>query len=286
MGNQSPRKNLEHNEKIPRTLSPKDDLYERHRAMFDQSVDSILVINQKGNIEEFNTAAHENLGYTREEFKKIKLVDIEATESPQETMAHIRQVIKSGSACFETKHRTKQGELRDVVVITKAIHTSKGPLLVSTFHDITEQKQSQKALMRKNIALNEVLAGIEEQKNEIGRRIVSNVDKILIPLLRLVEEGTSPTQRKYINLLRENLREIISPFTETLSNKASSLTTTEIRICEFIRRGLSTKEIAQMEHISPATVNKHRGHIRRKLGIINEKVNLAAHLQSLLLEKI
>jgi len=115
--------------------------------------------------------------------------------------------------------------------------------------------------------------------------VISNVDKIIMPLLRLVENETSPSQCKYINLLRDSLKEIISPFTERLSNKAVGLTTTEIRICELIRRGLSTKEIAQMEHISSATVNKHRGHIRQKMGIINEKVNLATYLQGLLAEK-
>jgi PAS domain S-box-containing protein len=258
---------------------------DRYYAMFNQSVDSLVVMNQKGHLEEFNTAAHENLGYTRKEFEKIKLSDIEACESQHDIEVHIAKIVQFGSDHFATKHRTKQGELLDVVVISKAIHTPEGQLLVSTWCDITKEKQAQEALLRKNIAMQELLAGIEEQKNEIGRMVTSNVDKIIMPLLRLVEDGTSPSQCKYINLLRDSLKEIISPFTARLSNKASSLTTAEVRICELIRRGLSTKEIAQMEHVSPATVNKHRGHIRNKLGIINEKVNLAAHLQGLLTEK-
>ncbi|UCE35779.1 MAG: LuxR family transcriptional regulator, partial [Deltaproteobacteria bacterium] len=48
----------------------------------------------------------------------------------------------------------------------------------------------------------------------------------------------------------------------------------------MIRNGLQTKEIAELCSISLATVNRHREHIRRKLGITNSKRNLLTYLQS------
>ena len=59
-----------------------------------------------------------------------------------------------------------------------------------------------------------------------------------------------------------------------------SLTPSEIKICNMIRNGLRTKEIAELRKVSIATVNRHREHIRRKLGITNNDVNLATYLQS------
>ena len=47
---------------------------------------------------------------------------------------------------------------------------------------------------------------------------------------------------------------------------------------------MSPKEIAELQHISPATVSKHRENIRRKLGIAGKDVNLVSHLEALLSE--
>ena len=56
----------------------------------------------------------------------------------------------------------------------------------------------------------------------------------------------------------------------------------ELRICKMVRGGLVSKEIASVEHISPATVRKHRERIRRKLGLTHTQTNLASHLRHLL----
>ncbi len=146
--------------------------------------------------------------------------------------------------------------------------------------DITDRKEAEKALSEKNIALREVLDGIQEQKNEMGRTILSNVDKIIMPLIHILEPGLPEEQQGYMDLLKQSLQEIASPFVSRLSTTVGALTPAEIRICGLIRRELSNKEIAQLEHISPATVSKHRAHIRHKLGITNKKVNLATYLES------
>ncbi len=138
----------------------------------------------------------------------------------------------------------------------------------------------QSALQEKNIALREVLAGIRDEKKELGRRIVSNVEKIVMPLLYALEQELPQEQRKYVELLKGSLEDITLPFADRLSKDFASLTPTEIRICNLIGRGLSTKDIARLQHVSPATVNKHREHIRRKLGITNKDVNLAAYLEN------
>ena len=58
------------------------------------------------------------------------------------------------------------------------------------------------------------------------------------------------------------------------------LTPVEIVVSTMVRNGLSTKEIAHLRCISPATVRRHRENIRRKLGLRNEKINLATYLQA------
>jgi DNA-binding CsgD family transcriptional regulator len=137
-----------------------------------------------------------------------------------------------------------------------------------------------KALQETNTALKAVLTRIEEEKQSIYKNVHSNVEKILMPILHALTLELPIIQRKYVDMLRTNLEEIASPFINHLSRRFLSLTPTEIKICNMIRNGLRTKEIAQIQGVSMATINRHREHIRGKLEITNKEINLTTYLQS------
>ncbi|MFC2009304.1 helix-turn-helix transcriptional regulator [Chloroflexota bacterium] len=148
-------------------------------------------------------------------------------------------------------------------------------------HQLNKQLSvERKALQESNIALKTVLARIEDEKNEIHKDIKMNIDKVLMPILNALALELPSTQSKYVELLRINLEEIISPFIRNLSNTYHSMTPTEITICNMIQNGMTTKEIAQIRGVSLATINRHRENIRRKLKITNSGVNLTTCLQS------
>ncbi len=136
------------------------------------------------------------------------------------------------------------------------------------------------ALQETNAALKAVLARIEEEKQEIHLNIQTNVDKILMPILHALAMELQEPQRKFVDLLKRNLEEIVSPFVSRLSNTHLSLSPTEVIVCNMIRSGMRTKDIARMRGISVATVNRHREHIRKKLNLTNSEVNLMTYLQS------
>jgi len=154
--------------------------------------------------------------------------------------------------------------------------------LQETNRQLTLERQ---ALQESNTAMRVVLARIEQEKEEIHQDIKTNVEKILMPILQALGSQLPPTQKKYVEMLQTNLEEITSPFISHLSSSYHSLTPTEIAICDMIRNGLRTKEIAQIRGISAATINRHRENIRRKLKITNSEANLATYLQSSMWEE-
>ena len=137
-----------------------------------------------------------------------------------------------------------------------------------------------KALQEANVALRAVLARIEEEKKEIYIDVQENVDKILMPILHELAFHLPKPKRQYAEILRTNLEDITSPFVSHLSKNHLSLTSTEVNICNMIRSGLQTKEIARIRGVSVGTINRHREHIRRKLKITNSDINLMTYLQS------
>ena len=137
-----------------------------------------------------------------------------------------------------------------------------------------------KALQEANAALRVVLSNIEEEKRRIYQNMRQNIDKVIMPILHALAPAVTRSKQTYVDILRNNLEEITSPFTNHFLNRFHSLTPTEVNICTLIRNGLRTKEIADLRGVSAATINRHREHIRKKLNIANQKVNLTTYLQS------
>ena len=135
------------------------------------------------------------------------------------------------------------------------------------------------ALQETNTALRTFTTRIEEEKREVSRTIRDNVEKVLMPILQELFIAVPKSQRKFVELLRDNLEELTSSFVSNLSRKFQSLTPTEIQICNMIKNGLRTKEIAELRRISPATVNRPRERVRQKLGLTNSDTNLATYLR-------
>jgi PAS domain S-box-containing protein len=135
-----------------------------YRTMFEQSPDGVLLIDTNGKIIDFNEAAHVQLGYTRDEFAGLSLSDIDPFETPEEIRASIEEVLSKGKAEFEVRHKTKNGEIRDVNVITKVISVRDGRLFLTIWRDISESKKTEEALRMHRQHLESL---VEERSSEL-----------------------------------------------------------------------------------------------------------------------
>ena len=150
--------------------------------------------------------------------------------------------------------------------------------MVERFLVEQQSKVDRSATKEANAALKRVLSQIEDEKKEIHEAVRANVEKILIPTLRALASEIPAQQKGYVTLLQNQLNELISPFANKMSKSFSNLTPAEIEICNMIRSGMSTKEIASLRHVAPATVSKQRERIRRKLNLSGTDANLTTHL--------
>ena len=112
----------------------------RYRTLFEQSPDGVLIIDAETMLPiEFNDVACLQLGYSRNEFARLKLTDYEASETAAQTASHVEKIKESGSDSFDTRHRRKNGEIRDVRVSAQALELAGRPVLYCVFRDITER---------------------------------------------------------------------------------------------------------------------------------------------------
>ena len=266
----------------------------KYRMLFEHAGFSIVLIDaDTGKRLEFNRMAHESRGYTFEEYQDIIPSDIEEKESPNETARHIKRIISKGSDTFETKHRTKDGEVRDILTSTVAIRINGKYLIQNISHDITERKRSEEALKEReseleiktesleemNAALKVLLRQREEDRVELEEKVSLNVRELVLPNLdKLKKTKLDERQTAYVEILESNLNDITSPLLRRLSFKYLNLTPKEIQVANLVKQGRTTKEIAELLNLAKKTIDFHRENIRKKLGISNKKANLRSHL--------
>jgi len=107
------------------------------------------------------------------------------------------------------------------------------------------------------------------------------VKKLVLPYFeKLYKSRLNDRQMVYLNIIKSNLEDIITPFIHQLSSKYSDLTPSEIQIAGLIKDGKTTKEIAELLNSSTGTIDFHRNNLRKKLDLRNTKTNLRSFLLS------
>ncbi|MBW2183225.1 MAG: PAS domain S-box protein [Deltaproteobacteria bacterium] len=283
---------------------------EKCRKLFEHAGFAITLIDSEtGKRVAFNKLAHESLGYTHEEFEKLSTGDfVVFNKSNADSFEErTRRIIEKGSDTFETKHRKKDGEIRDMLVSNVPILIDGEYYIQGIRLDITDRKQAEKELQKAhdeleqrviertaeldaksmsfkemNISMRVLLQKREEDKKEMEDKILLNIQELVIPyLIKLKKSDLNEKQNAYANVLESNLNDICSPLLHGLSSRQLKLTPQEIVITSHIRQGMTTKEIAELLGLSRKTIESHRKNIRRKFGIRNRKENLRTHLMSI-----
>ena len=116
----------------------------RYRSIFNNGADGIVIIDpDTATPVDFNQQACTQLGYTREEFGSLRISDIDLLEGTEEVKARIRKVINTGYDEFETVHRTKLGERRNVHVKAQYILAGGKSVYHGIWRDITDRKHAE-----------------------------------------------------------------------------------------------------------------------------------------------
>jgi PAS domain S-box-containing protein len=127
-----------------RRLKESESLY---RNLFENAADSILLLSTDSfEITECNQAAWQNLGYSREEMRQLSLLDIQDSDTWPVVMKEIALLEEENQVNFDSRHKTKTGEVREVSINLTRLDFGLRPLLLAMIHDMTERKQNEEAI--------------------------------------------------------------------------------------------------------------------------------------------
>lgn len=125
----------------------------KYRALFEQSTHSIILYDPATRKHvEFNDLACANLGYTRGEFKTLKIEDY-CMAGPEEINARMKAIFSEGQGSYEGQFKRKDGMVRDFIANARAVTISGNRYMLTLLTDVTERRRAETERRRLEIQL-------------------------------------------------------------------------------------------------------------------------------------
>ncbi|MGE4559029.1 MAG: PAS domain S-box protein, partial [Desulfobulbus sp.] len=116
-------------------------------TMFAQTTDAIVLVDMESQrFVDFNCIAHTGLGYTYEEFARLRVADVQAEFSSADIFSEHERLFREGKYSRETRHRHKNGTFLDVALTLRPLSLYGKKLVSAVWQDITERKKRERAL--------------------------------------------------------------------------------------------------------------------------------------------
>jgi len=130
-----------------------------YAAVMSQSDNGIVLIELETlAFVEFNEAACTLLGYTRQEFGHLTIYDVTPPEGLEQLQERLRTVQTEGGMHDEVQRRRRDGSLLDLAISSRIIEIQGRRYISAIWTDITRQKEDQRALLRFQNQLQDMVA--------------------------------------------------------------------------------------------------------------------------------
>lgn len=256
---------------------------EQHFAqLFKNTQTPAFTINPvSGRIIDTNKAASNFYGYSRVEFTTYRL-NILYPDQSDELDTQIQQTLSDNNRIFKTQHRLKNGELRDVEVITNLVDLDDETVISLVVTDITEKIQQERKYKQSQLELEQ--ARKMEALGQLTGGIAHDFNNMLGVIMGYSSLSLDKIKNNKSDKVEEYLQQVL-----TASNRAKDLIAS---MMIFSRTGESKnrpmkitsmvkEDVKMMRSIIPSSIKIHSDISKELPAVLIEPVKLQQLIMNL-----
>ena len=285
----------------------KEEAFQELHSIIDNANDGFMIIDSEGRLLDVNRSYCNMSGYARNELLSMTIADLTVDEE-NDIKRHLDHVAGAGAACFETRHRRKDGLIMDVEASATYSHEL-GGRIYSFNRDISERKHNEKMLRRYQEELQRLNTDLEsrviERTSELAeaKMRAEEADRIKSAFLAtmshelrtplnsiigfagiLQQEMPGPLnteQKKQMDIVRSSARHLLDLINDvldlskieagqlTLINQTLDLREVIEKACRSMQPLAEKKGLALIVDIASEITNIHRDRRRVEQVILN-----------------
>ncbi|WP_275098518.1 PAS domain S-box protein [Sedimenticola hydrogenitrophicus] len=152
----------------------------RNRLILENSHDGLIILNLDGSLREVNDAYCRMVGYERPSLLKMRLADLEASETAREAAQHINKIEAQGHDHFESSHRCRDGRLIDLDISATLATVGADRFIFSFVRDVTERRMKEQ----------QRLQAVQRQRDTLVREVHHRIKNHLQGIISLLRNHT------------------------------------------------------------------------------------------------
>ncbi len=263
------------------------EVEEYFRTLLEGARNAVLLVDQDLTIRQFNRSACELFKLDQEDLAGERCCGLFFGSDSPVVETIISSLDESQGWIGEVSCVKADGEAFPGEVTIRRISMGEAYCLL-IIQDMTREKTLEQDLEKQRskvqdmgITLRTLMDAVDEEKQEVMEALAGRITQEVFPALeRMVKESSRETRESYKTVIMSELSNMVSGTSATVDSHLLSLTPTELKVCQYIQAGCTTKEIAEMTHSAFDTIQTHRKNIRKKLGLKGKKTTIYGFLQT------
>lgn len=189
----------------------------KFRNIFNSSLDSISIINNKGKILEVNAITCFTTGYSREELLQSSYVEVFPESQRENIQSWLSKLQNTREVFFESSYSNKDGKKIYLDTIAKEIDYIDGKAYLIISRDITEKKELQQNIIKTTIYSE------EKERTRIAQELHDGIGPLLSSIKLYAETYFSSNKPEFKATLQDQIIDTIDDTIDHVSAISNNL---------------------------------------------------------------
>lgn len=159
---------------------------ENFKTIFQNSSDEIFVSDLQANIIEVNEQASRLLGYSRNEFLQMNILDLKPIKQAELFLSSRKTIMKEGGLLFDSEYITKNGETVPVEINSRILEFNGETVILSISRNLIKRNEMERKV------LSAVIQTEEKERERFSKDMHDGIGPLLSTVKLYVNELGSP----------------------------------------------------------------------------------------------